>query len=172
MLPLTIEPLTVALGFMLIGEVIYKNQDKIMEGLDKPLIIVSLLIAESILAMVNRSVDMRSARYHNCIFYTINSIAGTMAYWGIARKICVMNTKSLRGEVQRLSFLSRNAMGYICFNQLCIMLISTVVQIFMPKGTVALITSKAVTFTVTMAAVSEITQMIKRSRLKIILGGK
>ena len=171
MLPFTIEPLTVALGFMLMGEIIYKNQDKVMGLLDKSGIIISLLIVEAILAMVNRSVDMRSARYHNCMLYVINSFAGTMAYWGIARKINIMNSrKSLR--IQQLSILSLNAMGYICLNQLFIMLINMVVQTFMPKGAVVLIASKAVTFIVTMIAISWITRLIKHSQLKIILGGK
>lgn len=172
MLPFTIEPLAAALGFMLMGEIVYKNRDKIMEMLDKSWIIISLLITEAIMAMANGSVDMRSARYQNCVLYVVNSLAGTMAYWGVARKIFVVETKIPLEGIQRLSFLSQNAMGYICFNQLFIMVIGKVIQTFMPKGTVALIASKSVTFIVTMIAVSWITRLIKGSRLKIILGGK
>ena len=171
MLPFTIEPLTIALEFMLIGELIYKNQDKAMSLLDKPWIIVSLLIAEAIIAIINGSVDMRSARYHNSILYIINSIAGTMAYWGIARKICIKSSKICKW-LRKLSFFSLNAMGFICLNQLCIMIIGKVVKMFMLEGTIALIVSKAVVFIGTMIIVSFMTRMIKRSRVKMILGGK
>lgn len=67
MLPFAIEPLTVALGFMLIGELINKKQELVMNWIDKSWLVVILFAVEVILAMVNKSVDLRSARYHNCI---------------------------------------------------------------------------------------------------------
>lgn len=171
MLPFTIEPLTVALGFMLVGEFIKRNQDKLIGWLDKSWLIFILLIVEAILAILNRSVDMRSARYHNCVLFIVNSIVGTMAFLGIARKIRAMSAKILWG-VQWLSFLSQDAMGFICMNQLFIMLFSKALKIFIPAGAIALIACKTVTFIVTMAVISWLTQIIMSSRFRIILGGK
>lgn len=94
MLPFAIEPMTVALGCMLVGELIKKNNNRVMEWLDKSWIIILLLIVEAMLAILNGSVDMRSARYHNCFLYLFNGIAGTLAYWGIAKRISSISTSN------------------------------------------------------------------------------
>ena len=172
MLPFAIEPMTVALGFMFIGELIKKNNNRVMEWLDNVWVIIVLLIAEAFLAVLNGSVDMRSARYHNCFLYLLNSITGTLAYWGIARKISSISVKILQGGVQWISSLSRNAMGFICMNQLFIALLSKVFHNFMTAGTLSVVAGKAVIFIVVMVSISWITQMVMRSRVKFILGGK
>lgn len=94
MLPFAIEPMTVALGFMMVGELIKKNNYSVMDWLDKSWIII-LLLVEAMLAILNGSVDMRSARYHNCFLYLLNGIAGTLAYWGIAKKISSISIQTL-----------------------------------------------------------------------------
>lgn len=143
-----------------------------MNLLNKPWIIVGLLISEAALAMVNRSVDLRSARYNNCIFYIFNSIAGTMAYWGLSRRINAISAKIPWGGVQRLSFLSQNSMGFICMNQFFIMLLIKAVQSFLPSGVLAMVLGKSVVFVVVMIVVSWVTHIIMRSQFRIILGGK
>ena len=95
MLPFAIEPMTVALGFMLVGKLIKKNDNRVMDWLDKSWIIILLLMVEAMLAILNGSVDMRSARYHNCFLYFLNGIAGTLAYWGIAKRISSISTQTL-----------------------------------------------------------------------------
>lgn len=57
-------------------------------------------------------------------------------------------------------------------NQPFIALLSKVFHAFMTAGTLAVIAGKAMIFTVTMVAISWITQLIMRSRIKFILGGK
>ena len=172
MLPFAIEPTAMALGFMLIGELVRKNNNKVMEWLDKSWVIIVLLMMEALLAVLNGSVDMRSARYHNCFLYILNSFAGTLAYWGIARKISSTSTQILQEEVQWISSLSRNAMGFICMNQLFIALLSKALYDFMTAGILSVVAGKAVIFVVAMVSISWITQMIMRSRVKFILGGK
>lgn len=171
-LPFTIEPMTVALGFMLVGELIKKNNNRVMEWLDQSWIIILLLMVEAMLAILNGSVDMRSARYHNCFLYLINGIAGTLSYWGIAKGISSINTQILFFGVQWISYLSRNAMGFICMNQMFIMLLSKVFNNFITAGKLALIAGKAMIFIVTMIVISWLTLLIMRSRIKFIFGGK
>ena len=172
MLPFAIEPMMVALGFMLIGELIRKNNNKVMAWIDKSWIIIVLLLAEAVFAMLNGSVDMRSARYHNCFLYILNGLAGTMAYWGIARIISSTNNRILSCGGQWISSLSRNAMGFICMNQLFIALLSKIFHVFLTAGTLALIAGKTMIFIVTMNSILWITRLIMRSRIKFILGGK
>ena len=80
MLPFAIETMAVALGFMLVGEIIKRNQNITISRIDRWWVIIILLGIEAVLAIVNGSVDMRSARYNNGILYNINSITGTLAY--------------------------------------------------------------------------------------------
>lgn len=172
MLPFTIEPMTVALGFILVGELIKKNNNNVMEWIDKSWIIIILLIAEAALAILNGSVDMRSARYHNCFLYLFNGIAGTLAYWGIAKKISLFGAQSCVGGVKWISSLSQNAMGFICMNQLFISLFSKAFHALLTEGTLGLIAYKAVIFVAVTVAISWITQMIMNSRVRFVLGGK
>lgn len=170
MLPFTIEPMTVALGFMLVGELIKKKQELVMRWLDKLWLVLIVLIVEAILAMVNKSVDLRSARYHNCILYFLNGTFGTIAYWGIAKKI--MPRKTLLGGVRWLSCLSQSAMGYICMNQFFIAVFGMILGIFMPAGIVFLLARKAAIFIAVMVTIYWTTRVIMGSRFKMILGGK
>lgn len=170
MLPFTIEPMTVALGFMLVGELIKKKQELVMRWLDKLWLVLIVLIVEAILAMINKSVDLRSARYHNCILYFLNGTFGTIAYWGIAKKI--MTRKTLLGGVRWLSCLSQSAMGYICMNQFFIAVFGMILGIFMPAGIVFLLARKAAIFIAVMVTIYWTTRVIMGSRFKMILGGK
>lgn len=143
-----------------------------MGALDKSWIVIIMLIVEVVLAMANKSVDMRSARYNNCILYIINSITGTLAYWGLARKINGMNAKILYGGVQWLSFLSQNAMGFICMNQFFITLFSSLLRSVLTDGIIVIVASKIMTFLLVMITVTWITKCIMNTRFKIILGGR
>ena len=52
-----------------------------------PIKIFLLLCAVSALFFVNKSVDMRSARFNNPILYVINGTFGTIAFWNIMNVI-------------------------------------------------------------------------------------
>ena len=173
MLPFAVEPISVALGFMLVGELIKKKQKTVIKWLDNHWLVLFLLMAEAVLAMLNRSVDMRSARYHNCILYIINSIAGTMAYWGIARKIDVLQSnKAFRLLIHQASFLSRNSMGFICMNQFFILLLELLFQQLMFDGTFVLMIDKMAIFVLVMIVISLLTHVIMHSKCRIFLGAR
>lgn len=99
MLPLCIEPLAVALLFMIVGEMIKKHEKTIFTLLNDCWIVVLLLLIEAVLALINGSCDMRSARYHNCLLYIINAVLGTLAYWGLARKITKIIPSKVGGGI-------------------------------------------------------------------------
>ena len=169
MLPFTLEPVGTALLFLLIGEIIKKHEQAILKRIDKFWVIAALLIVEAALAMLNGSVDMRSARYNNCGLYLINAVIGTLSYWGISRRVCTPDVKIPRG-IQRISSLSRNSMGFICMNQLFIILLDKLIKQFLTNGMIAMLISKVLVFTLVMTIISWITRIIMESRFKFILG--
>lgn len=87
MLPFTIEPFSVALLFIYLGEKAKEKKDLLFKWLDNWWVILLLLTIEAILALINGSCDMRSARYHNCLLYIINAVLGTTAWLGFFKKI-------------------------------------------------------------------------------------
>lgn len=87
MLPFCLEPVAVALLFMLLGEGINIRKEQIALLLKKNAFWILLIAVEAILAFVNGSVDMRSARYRNPALYILNSMIGTMGYWGLCKFI-------------------------------------------------------------------------------------
>lgn len=97
MLPFAIEPLMVSPLFILIGELIKNNKDKMFRWLDEYWVLLSLIVLDCILVYVNGSCDLRSARYHNCALYIIDAIVGTMILWGVTRKVLKASTIKLGG---------------------------------------------------------------------------
>ena len=74
----------------------------------------------------------------------------------------------MKEAVERLSFFSQNAIGFICMNQLFILMFKR----FLPQGATTVVTGKLMTFFAVMVVISWITQIIKGSNVKWILGGK
>ena len=170
MLPFALEPFATALAFVFIGEIIKAHESTLLNRIDKVWLIAVLLVVEAVMAMLNGSVDMRSARYNHCILYLINAIIGTLAYWGIARKVSLLTDTIPRGMVQKVSSLGRNAMGYVCLNQLFITIYGSIYKAIPLHGMIAKVISKTVTFAAVMVTISCITQIIIKSRFKFILG--
>lgn len=170
MLPFALEPLSVAIAFMLFGEIIRECENDVSKWIDRYWVIFILFITGALLAILNGSVDMRSARYHNCALYIINSIMGYLTYWGISKKIDANMIRIPRICVQKLTFFSRYAMGYICMNQLSIMLLDKLLKTFVADGLIFKIVSKVGVFTITMISIEYITKQIMNSKFKFILG--
>ena len=86
MLPFALEPVAVGILFMLIGQLIKQYNEKIFYWLSKDWVVILMLLVEALLAFLNESVDMRSARYHNCLLYILDGTIGTLTWWGVAHK--------------------------------------------------------------------------------------
>lgn len=106
MLPFALEPVAAGILFMLIGQVIKQYEKVIFYWLSKSWIVVAFLLIEALLAFLNGSVDMRSARYHNCLLYIINGTVGTFAWWGVVHKSSKLKTSFLKWGGTPVSILS------------------------------------------------------------------
>ena len=167
MLPLCIEPLAVALLFMFIGEKIKEYEKSIFTLLNDWRIVVLLLSIEVVLALINGSCDMRSARYHNCLLYIINAVSGTLAYWGVSRKIVESLPPKVGGGVL---YLSVNSIAFLCMNQFFIMLCKQVLSKVLSEGVVWHIASNLITLLITILACAGINEVLKRCPIHLALG--
>ncbi len=166
MLPLCIEPLAVALLFMFVGEKIKEYEKSIFTLLNEWRIVVLLLSIEAVLALINGSCDMRSARYHNCLLYIINAVSGTLAYWGVSRKI----VESIPSKVGGVLYLSVNSIAFLCMNQFFIMLCKQVLSKVLSEGIVWHIALNLITLLITILACAGINEVLKRSPIHLALG--
>ena len=165
MLPICIEPLAVSLIFVLVGEIIRKHENRIWPWLEKWWIIILLLVIETILAFVNGSCDMRSARYHNCFLYLINSVVGTLGYWGLVR-ITIKLPFNISKKM--LSYLSINSISFVCMNQVFINLWQNIKWIVNINSVVVHIIYKLFVFLFAIGTCVIFNEIIKKSRFHAI----
>ena len=167
MLPLTLEPLMVVPLFMLIGELIKNNNEKIFHWLNKYWILVSLIILDCVLVYVNGSCDLRSARYHNCVLYIIDAVLGTLILWGITRKIL----RSPKIKIGGVSYLSIYAISFLGINQFAIMLCEKSLTDIVPNSSLMImVIQKLITLIITIIICISINELIKRSKIKFMIG--
>ena len=167
MLPLTLEPLMVVPLFMLIGELIKNNNEKIFHWLNKYWILVSLIILDCFLVYVNGSCDLRSARYHNCVLYIIDAVLGTLILWGITRKIL----RSPKIKIGGVSYLSIYAISFLGINQFAIMLCEKSLTYIVPNSSLMImVIQKLITLIITIIICISINELIKRSKIKFMIG--
>lgn len=112
MLPFAIEPVCVAILFMLMGYIIKQYP---LHANTSIWIGIALVVAEFFLAYCNNgSVDFRSARYNNPFIFICNGLAGTLGWWIIFEKTSV-------GIIANYaSFIAKNGIVFICINQFLI----------------------------------------------------
>lgn len=170
MLPFAIEPVAVGLIFFMIGDLIKNNENELLRYAQKIPAIIMASILHLTLSIVNQSCDMRSARYHNIILYFIDSILGTFVFFCIASEICKI------GKTARdiFAFLSRNAIVYICMNQILISAFNKGLYMLSMKTNVEnvvwVIVMKCICFNVVMFGCAAINHQIRKSKIKFILG--
>ena len=166
MLPFCIEPVAVALFFMLVGETIKTNIKSASRWLEKWCYVIFCLLFEAILAIINGSCDMRSARYQNCLLYLLNAIIGTLGYWGLARKAIKTLPPVFRGGVE---YLSINSIVFLCMNQFFILICNQITTL-MTLGGLWRIVCKILTLLVTIFACTMTNEALRRSRFHLFLG--
>ena len=167
MLPITLEPIMVTPLFVLIGELIKNNSEKIFHWLDKHWVLLSLIIFDCVFVYVNGSCDLRSARYHNCALYIIDAMLGTLILWGITRKIL----RSPIIKMEGLSYLSIYSISFLSMNQFIIMLCEKSLSYIMGNSSlVIVIVEKFITLIITIIVCVAMNEFIKRSRLKFMIG--
>ena len=141
MLPWCIEPMLVALFFMYVGEQIKERKHTLYAWLENRWILIILLCMEAVMAFINASCDMRSARYHNCILYLINAVAGTLCYWGISRKAIDIIPTNI---INAICYLSINLIVFLCTNQVFINIFYKVMNKIPVTNTITLIVLKCI----------------------------
>ena len=121
MLPFCLEAVAVALPFMLFGEIIktYKIDEKLFSI---RFIFVFLLAVEFILAFINGCVDMRSARFHFLPLYYINSITGTLGFWGLVKWMQDLRFVPVVKALKLLEYIGSISIMFLCIHQLPIQL--------------------------------------------------
>lgn len=148
MLPLTLEPAAAALLFMLAGEWI--KEKKINETVSsKWYLIAGLLITEAALAFLNKSVDMRSARFHIVPLFFLNGIMGTLAYWGISAYIAKFRTRPGGIIRDELATAGRYSIAILCTHQVFILILKKCFADFLDRGLVYEAAFKALILIVT-----------------------
>lgn len=157
MLPFALEPTFVAILFLYIG---YESKQF---GLKKSSISVAILliIFEALMAYVNKSVDLRSARYHNVILYIVNSIAGTYAWWSIISSI------SLSKKINELTtFIAKNGIVFVCTNQVLIKMYSSIISLYISN----IIINRISVFFLSIISCMIVCQIFEKTKLKKIIG--
>lgn len=168
-LPWTIETVATAVFFWYVGELIFKKYFVISKFLNNKIIVLLIWSISVILAFTNGCIDMRSARYYIAPLYLLNGVLGTIAYWGIA--IQLNSIKVIPKIIRKLlSYLSVNAMAYLCMNQFFITLVNSLINkvkfyYYIDRYCMNFIIFLAVLFLCTFVNV-----LIKRSKLSFILG--
>lgn len=167
MLPFTLEPLMITPLFMLVGESIKANNDKIFHWLDKCWILLVLIVFDGILVYINGSCDLRSARYHNCGLYIVDAILGTLIIWGIVRKI--VNTYKIK--MTRLTYLSIHSVIFLCVNQIAIMLCENVFDSIMTNNSLAIqIIQKLITLIMAIIICIAMNECLNKLKLQFMVG--
>ncbi len=148
MLPFCIEPTAAALFFLLIGELI--REKKTTKYLSNSYFVVGLLIFEAVLAFMNKSVDLRSARFHVVPLYFLNGIMGTIAYWGIAGWILKTNSR-IGGVIQKeLMTLGKYSVVFLLTHQFFMLIMKKCFADILEKGAYYEAGTKAFIFIITM----------------------
>ena len=153
---------------MLTGEFIKNHEKKLFFWLDRWWLLLAVFVMQGILVFVNGSCDMRSARYHNCLLYLINAIAGTLIWWMVLKK-ALKNPKLKIWGV--LSYLSIYAISFMCMNQFFILLSKKLFAVVMSNTSIfAQIMQNIGILVITIALCTAVNELIKRSRFKFMIG--
>lgn len=170
-LPFAIEPMCIGLLFMLIGEILGRFDEQAGKPRDTPMPVFAVaIILGAALAFINGSVDMRSARYHNCLFYIEESVLGTVGWWGVITK--ALQKKSLdwlEKACKATAYLGLNSMAFVCTNQVFIKAFAHMLS----SGTLGLpmlVVAKALTFGGTLIACVCVNETLPRIGLSWALG--
>lgn len=163
-LPFCIQPMLVSLLFIEIGYSLRKYKKLLNLS---PIKIFLLLCAVSALFFVNKSVDMRSARFNNPILYVINGTFGTIAFWNIMNVIKDKSNRILDLIKKVFEYLSINAMIFICSNQAIILLLESIFSVD-SRPIVQKIICKIGIFIVTIGLCCLFDNVIKKVKNKII----
>jgi len=167
MLPFSLEPLMVTPLFMLVGEFIKENEEKIFHWLNKCWILLGLTVLDGILVYINGSCDLRSARYHNCGLYIVDAILGTLIIWGIIRKILNVSIMNRVG----LTYLSIYSITFLCVNQIAIMLCEKAFACIMSNYSFIIkIFQKFITLIVAIIICIAMNECLSQSKLKFMVG--
>lgn len=88
MLPFALEPVSTGLLFLLVGDCLSPKdgQPAVVRRMGTGVLLVALAL-HAVLAFLNESVYMRSARYHNCAFYVLVAVLGTVVWWAVSARL-------------------------------------------------------------------------------------
>ena len=114
-LPFALEPALAALLFMLLGYLLKKHGQKL---LDLPWWLLPILfVAAGKLAYINPTVDMRSARFCIIPLFFLNGFLQTICWWNFFRKLEKIEDGLLGTGRRFLVFLSTYSIVYLLLNR-------------------------------------------------------
>ena len=165
-LPFCLEPMMISLLFMHMGYIMKEHKQVIQLSI-LPTII--LFVIMSLTFLLNRSVDLRSARYHLEILYLFNGIGGTIMFWNLINIISKSKNIIISKTNNFLEYLSINAMTFICTNQSVIMILRNYLLVTNSSKIITLC-SKLIIFFITLIVCYIINIIISNTRLRKIIG--
>ena len=138
----------------------------IFTWLEKTWLVGCTLLIEAGIAFYNGSVDLRSARYHNCILYIFNAVTGTMAWWGIARIIC----KKMSKVIVWGDYLSIIGIAYVCMNQVFILIGKSILDLFDVDNLILQIVGRWMVFLFVLIIIGVINELVCKTKIRFVLG--
>ena len=170
MLPLCLEPFAAALLFMLIGETIHKYglNDRVFSFKFSTLL---LLACWAVLAFLNKSVDMRSARLNTVPLYFLNGFLGTLAFWDISRWINSLRFRNVSKIQKSLQFVGKYSIVYLCIHQFPLWILKHNVSYYLSDNPIIRILYRCIMFILPVILCSIIAMLVARWKpLKSIFG--
>ncbi len=169
MLPFCIEPTGMGLVFWMVGDEIKNHTYYLKSVSDKKWLIIALFFFELILALVNGSCDMRSARYHNLILYLICALIGVFVWYALSVWIEFSSVKTIKFVKAGLLSIGIHSISYLCLNQI---LITTWKHFFEQSvsNTFSLVMERAGCYLFTMVCCYILDKVIRHTPFKYILG--
>ena len=162
-LPFCLQIIFVSLFFFLIGTKIKTHKKFIELSIVK---IIVLLIILLISVYYNNFVNMYSLAFNHEILYIFNSIIGTLICWNILIKLKNNKNIIINKIKLLLEFLSKNAITYICTNQM----LNVIFKEIIPISNIIVKDIIVIVLIIVFGAI--INYILINSKLRIILGKK
>lgn len=171
--PLALGPGLVGLGLFHAARWIRDCTGRVhvVTAVSSRLILSVWIIANAILIFVNDEVNMREGRYGLLILFWINAVSCSLLLLNLCREFWDQcgDCRILELVTNELSYIGRNAIIYVCLNQLVLYLLTLAWDIS-SYGTAARFLLKLVRFVIAMIILRACSLIINRTPLRITIG--
>lgn len=170
MLPFAIEPTATAIFFIWIGDCIKDKMDNVEKYSKKVTVIAGILVVHLSVVLLNGSVDLRSARYNNCILYVIGAVSGTLLWWIVSNHLADNKNELISKCSKVLVYLSISSITFLCMNQPFITVFESIRLLVPVEGVIFKAGGRLAVFTLVLLSCYIANEQINKTGLKRVLG--